>query len=133
MHSSKFVRLFHRQSFTLYGSQASFISATLLQVFLVNFCVFVLHCQHDSLPDPSCNFRSFVHDFSQVTFTAPCSTRIVTLLQVFLVTFAASCCSVSMTLFRILHVTFSASCTTLLRVFHVAVRASCCTVSTTLL
>ena len=46
-------------------SQASFISATLLQVFLVNFRGFMLHCQHDSFPDPSCNFCGFVHDVSQ--------------------------------------------------------------------
>ena len=42
--------------------------------------------------------------------TAPCSTIIATLLQVFLVTFMASCCTVSTTLFLILHVTFTASC-----------------------
>ena len=30
-----------------------------------NFCGFVLHCQHDSFPDPSCNFHGFVHDVSQ--------------------------------------------------------------------
>ena len=46
-------------------SQASFISATLLQVFLVNFHGFMLDCQCDSFPDPSCNFRGFVHDISQ--------------------------------------------------------------------
>ena len=50
-------------TFVGYG-QASFISAT-LQVFLVNFRAFVLRCQHDSFPDPSCNFRGFVHDVSQ--------------------------------------------------------------------
>ena len=25
----------------------------------------MLHCQHNSFPDPSCNFCGFVHDFSQ--------------------------------------------------------------------
>ena len=43
----------------------STIIATLLQVFLVNFRCFVLHCQHDSFPDTSCNFHGFVHDVSQ--------------------------------------------------------------------
>ena len=69
-----------------------------------------LRLWHDSFPDPSCNFHGFVHDFScgpSSTLTAPCSTIIVTLLQLFLITFAASCCNVSMTLFRILHVTFA--------------------------
>ena len=43
----------------------STIIATLLQVVLVNFRCFVLYCQHDSFPDPSCNFHGFVHDVSQ--------------------------------------------------------------------
>ena len=29
-----------------------------------NFRDFVLHCQHNSFLDPSCNFRGFLHDFS---------------------------------------------------------------------
>ena len=43
----------------------STIIVTLLQVVLVNFRCFVLHCQHNSFLDPSCNFHSFVHDISQ--------------------------------------------------------------------
>ena len=44
-------------------SQASFILATLLQVFIVNF---VASCctVSTTLPDPSYNFCGFVHDFS---------------------------------------------------------------------
>ena len=116
-------------------SQASFISATLLQVFLVNFHGFMLHCQHDSSGSFMylLRFCARLLRVLQVTLTAPCSTIIATLLQVFLVTFVALCCTVSTTLFRILHVTFVASCMTFLRVFHVAVMASCCTVSTALL
>ena len=38
---------------------------TFLQVFLVNFRGFVLYCQQDSFPDPSCNFCGFVHGISQ--------------------------------------------------------------------
>ena len=30
-----------------------------------NFRDFVLHCQHDSFLDPSCNFLGFMHNFSQ--------------------------------------------------------------------
>ena len=29
-----------------------------------NFHGFVLHCQHDPFPDPSYNFHGFMHDFS---------------------------------------------------------------------
>ena len=42
----------------------SSIIATLLQVVLVNLRCFVLHCQHDSFSDPSCNFCGFVYNFS---------------------------------------------------------------------
>ena len=62
---SKGAEVDSRDKVSKYNSQASFISATLLQVFLVNFRGFVLRCQHDSFPDPSCNFYSFVHDVSQ--------------------------------------------------------------------
>ena len=31
---------------------------------LCNFRGFILHCQHNSFPDPSYNFCGFVHDFS---------------------------------------------------------------------
>ena len=66
----------------------------------------MLHCcQHDSFSDPSCNFRDFMHDFSQ----GPSSNShgsvqhyiIAALLQVFLVTCAVSCYTVSMTLFSL--------------------------------
>ena len=43
----------------------STIIVTLLQVVLVNFHCFVLHCQHDSFSDPSCNFHGFMHNVSQ--------------------------------------------------------------------
>ena len=101
-----------------------------------NFCGFVLHCQHDSFPDPSCNFHSFVHDFSQ----GPSSNSHGSMQHYHRDSSPSRSCNFrSFVLhcqhdsFWILHVTFVASCTSFLRVFHVAVTASCCTVSTALL
>ena len=31
---------------------------------LAKLALFVLHCQHNSFPDPSSNFSGFMHDFS---------------------------------------------------------------------
>ena len=57
-----------------------------------NFRGFMLHCQHDSFPDPSCNFHSFVHDFSQGPSSNSHSSVLSSrLLQVVLVNF---CCFV---------------------------------------
>ena len=52
--------------FTFVGySQASFHFSDSSPSLSRNLRGFVLHCQHDSFPDPSCNFRDFMHDFSQ--------------------------------------------------------------------
>ena len=114
----------------------STIIVTLLQVVLVNFYCFVLHCQDDSFPDPSCNFHGFVHDVSQ----GPSSNSLDSVQHYHLDSSPSRSCSFcgfvlhcQHNFFRSLHVTFAASCTTFLWVFHVAVTASCCTVSTALL
>ena len=50
--------------YRLYFLPGYWLSVYRLKVISVQH-YFILHCQHDSFPDPSCNFCIFVHNFSQ--------------------------------------------------------------------
>ena len=109
-------------------SQASFISATLLKVFLVNFRGFVLHYQHNSFLDPSHNFCGFVHDFSQ----GPSSNSHSSVQHYSRNSSPNLSCNFCSFVLHCQHGSFlnpscnfvAASCTIFLLVFHVAVTAS---------
>ena len=114
----------------------STIIANLLQVFLVNFCCFMLHCQHDSFPDPSCNFHGFVHDVSQ----GPSSNSHGSVQHYHRDSSPSRSCNFRGFVLHCQHDSFSdPSCNfrgfvhDFLWVFYVAVTASRCTVSTALL